>query len=745
MAMQLLSANPGAFFAMTGSLGQIADDYWARQRKIAAAQNSVGAFDQWAAGQSAPPSGGVRLGQLAADPMATGSTTPAAASADGEDDGEASVPLPPRRPVAFGGKPDPAQVGVSRVGSDGVLYDATGASMGKPLPRVASPASLYGALRPLAPTGGPSPAASGATFPMSVGQTAFSSPQGYLSRLAQIESSGDPNAQARGSSAKGLYQFTDGSWARYGGGGNPFNPQDATAAAVRLTQDNRQGLMRALGREPSPGELYLAHQQGLGGAIKLLSNPNAPAGAVVGAQAVVNNGGDPNMTAGQFANKWISKFEGGKGDITGAIGKASDDGDSAPTGFVVGPMAQRGVVSVPGVRDQMDPRAQMAAVRQLIGNPETNAVGMQLWQSMLAPKSSPFSFQQNGDSLIRVNNQTGGYDLIPMPTKPNYQTIGNTVVDLNNRQVIYRGEKDDGTDPQSVLEWKAAQGAGYKGDFMTFLRDKGAAQAGPKIVGVGGMVVNPDGSSVKNEGGAGSMDDETANFLAERVLAGDKAALVGLGRGAQGAENLQKIQGRVAQLARERGLNPQDILQRNADIFGMNAQARTFGNQTARMATASTEAQGAIQLGYQVSAVVPRTQWLMLNRAMQAGQTQFSDPKLAQFVAATNTIVNTYARAINLNGVPTQSDKEHAREMLSTAQSPEAYNAVLDQLQKEIELAHQAPATAQKMMKSINRGDAPASPPSSAGAPPMHGARRAPDGNWYVPDPSRPGKYLMVR
>jgi hypothetical protein len=32
-----------------------------------------------------------------------------------------------------------------------------------------------------------------------------------------------------------------------------------------------------------------------------------------------------------------------------------------------------------------------------------------------------------------------------------------------------------------------------------------------------------------------------------------------------------------------------------------------------------------------------------------------------------------------------------------------------------------------------------------AQTPPAPGARQAPDGNWYVPDPARPGKYLMVR
>jgi hypothetical protein len=35
--------------------------------------------------------------------------------------------------------------------------------------------------------------------------------------------------------------------------------------------------------------------------------------------------------------------------------------------------------------------------------------------------------------------------------------------------------------------------------------------------------------------------------------------------------------------------------------------------------------------------------------------------------------------------------------------------------------------------------------PIATETPPVPGARRAPDGLWYVPDPSRPGKWLMVR
>lgn len=39
---------------------------------------------------------------------------------------------------------------------------------------------------------------------------------------------------------------------------------------------------------------------------------------------------------------------------------------------------------------------------------------------------------------------------------------------------------------------------------------------------------------------------------------------------------------------------------------------------------------------------------------------------------------------------------------------------------------------------------APASSGAAAETPPVQGARKAPDGYWYVPDPARPGKFLRV-
>lgn len=140
----------------------------------------------------------------------------------------------------------------------------------------------------------------------------FGLPSGYLSRTAQIESNGNPRAANPNSSARGLFQFINSTAKQYGLA-DPFDPAASTNAAARLAMDNANVLRRALNREPTAAELYLAHQQGAGGAAKLLANPNVRAADVVGEKAVRLNGGDPNMTAGQFASLWLNKFGGQQG------------------------------------------------------------------------------------------------------------------------------------------------------------------------------------------------------------------------------------------------------------------------------------------------------------------------------------------------------------------------------------------------------------------------------------------------
>lgn len=139
----------------------------------------------------------------------------------------------------------------------------------------------------------------------------------YLLNTAIRESSLDPAARAKTSSARGLYQFIESTWLamvkeegpKFGLGqfaaaierrpDGQYSVHDPRARAqiLKLREDpavssvmagalanrNSTELSSTLGRKPTSGELYLAHFLGAGGAKRLIAlqrnNPNASAAA----------------------------------------------------------------------------------------------------------------------------------------------------------------------------------------------------------------------------------------------------------------------------------------------------------------------------------------------------------------------------------------------------------------------------------------------------------------------------------
>lgn len=141
-----------------------------------------------------------------------------------------------------------------------------------------------------------------------------------LVETARRESALNPSAQARTSSATGLFQFIDSTWfdmvRRHGaahGLGQYANalsqgadaetrrdilalrsdPEIAARMAGELTRENAQTLQAQLGRAPSAGELYAAHVMGSGGALRLInaaSQGASDAAAIFPREAAANRG-----------------------------------------------------------------------------------------------------------------------------------------------------------------------------------------------------------------------------------------------------------------------------------------------------------------------------------------------------------------------------------------------------------------------------------------------------------------------
>jgi hypothetical protein len=212
--------------------------------------------------------------------------------------------------------------------------------------------------------------------------------------------------------------------------------------------------------------------------------------------------------------------------------------------------------------------------------------------------------------------------------------------------------------------------------------------------------------------GAGAGDDakftpEDLKFLAEQARAGDTSVYQNLGRGAQGAKNIIALRREVMRQTRGEGGTGADVAAANVGFQGEKAGARTAGTKATNVELAAAEAQKTFPLVKQASAALPRTEFVPANRALQAAQTNTGDPRVIALGTAINTSINAYARAISPSGTPTVHDKEHARELLSTANTPDQLNAVLDMMNKEMTAARQAPKEVMSAQRSRISGRAP--------------------------------------
>lgn len=211
-----------------------------------------------------------------------------------------------------------------------------------------------------------------------------------------------------------------------------------------------------------------------------------------------------------------------------------------------------------------------------------------------------------------------------------------------------------------------------------------------------------------------SPDDLT--FLAQQARQGDTSVYQNLGRGAQGAKNIIALRREVMKQEREAGGTGADIAAANVSFQGEKAAARTGATKATNVGMAVTEAQQTFPLVRQASAALPRTEFPGVNRALQAAQTGSGDPRVIALGTALNTSVNAYARAISPSGTPTVSDKEHARELLNTANTPEQLNAVLGMMEKEMAAASKAPTEVMNRQKArVSGREAPSA--SDTGAP----------------------------
>lgn len=243
------------------------------------------------------------------------------------------------------------------------------------------------------------------------------------------------------------------------------------------------------------------------------------------------------------------------------------------------------------------------------------------------------------------------------------------------------------------------------------------------------------------------MSDEALEKMVDSYRAGNTGILVGVGRGTQGADNLNRFWNVMAEKMKEEGATGKDLAAAKASFSAQSAAAKTAAVREANVATAVEEAKNTFPLALQRSAELPRTQFVPWNKAVQMVQAGTSSPELARFVTANQAVITAYSQAISRTGVNTVNAQHHAENLLSTATSPEAYAAVIGQMEQEMQAALTAPdAVRARVLRGISgRTENPAPTPAPSPAPTVtqpparvkqngHTYEKQPDGNYKAID-----------
>lgn len=128
-----------------------------------------------------------------------------------------------------------------------------------------------------------------------------------------------------------------------------------------------------------------------------------------------------------------------------------------------------------------------------------------------------------------------------------------------------------------------------------------------------------------------------------------------------------------------------------------------------------------------------------VNAAAQTLAREFGDPK----IVSTDTAVNAVSQEFHRVYVPTggvEDERASAASSISPQSSPAQIKAAIKTM-KELMLgqAEALKTGADTIRSGGNIEDI------NVPQPPVPGAKQAPDGKFYVPDPNRPGKYLQVQ
>jgi hypothetical protein len=576
----------------------------------------------------------------------------------------------------------------------------------------------------------------------------------YTANTFDIESGGNPNAVT--GSNRGLGQFGPQEEREYGINDSNRRDPEVQARALRMeAEGNIPRLSAVLGRPPTEGELYLAHQQGPGGAPALLANPDAPAWQAVRrfypddqTAKLAIAGNIPRTSplaslpveaikAGDFVSLWTSRY--GRGPAGGGPPSPSGGGMMAFAPTTSASLTSSDLARGPGSGGQPAPSSaapgnggiwtprfrnalitaglSLAANRSPYLGPaigEAGLAGVGAYQEQGRYEAGQQQQQQRFNlEQSRVDAQVKRLDQMAEQSRQATEFHSRQLEETARRQE--EAERHN-REQEAATRQRAGVPEGYR------LKDDGSVEpirGGPKDPDVIRRQKEAEAAGKAAGVGESGLDDVTLRRTAAQYNIMGPTALANLGRGQQSGAALLAVRREAARQDEEAGINPDQRAQMQAQYQGQKAAQRTLGTSEARMGMAGFEAMGAIELGRHAIEAVPRTGFLPLNRLIQGYQNQTLSPEQAELLTRTKGIINTYS-AVMARGanVVTDASRQRAEELLNTATDSAVYNRVLDTMQSEIKMAIDAPDKMRDFYMKKYGAQAAAAPTETPTAPP---------------------------
>lgn len=188
-------------------------------------------------------------------------------------------------------------------------------------------------------------------------------------------------------------------------------------------------------------------------------------------------------------------------------------------------------------------------------------------------------------------------------------------------------------------------------------------------------------------------NDKGIKFRIGLASTGDPSAFQNISRGKSGDTIRNAI---WDGLAAEPNMTPEKLAALHLKFKSLTSEEGSLGTQTAKLATAGAEFDRMANLAEDASDKVDRSQYPTLNKAIEAYDAGTGDTAVVSLVTNARGAVNTWARAINPNGVATVEATTAGTHLLDVAYSKGQFSEALKQMRNETKAARAAPSDVQK-------------------------------------------------